>query len=136
MENLETKSEKERLENKQIVIDELRNVYARKYSASDVLDGKLQNMFNFLSIVVSVAPTLEIMITPSPGKINIIFFLMLIAVLALYYWAYVLISATVMPMYYKQQITSNWDTLIEKYFNATKEEVFNRVINDYCSSLK
>jgi len=124
------------IEKKQLVLEELRNAYERKYSASDTLDTKLQNSLNFLSIVVSLAPTLELMIIPNLDKMGIWFVFLLLVVLVLYLISFQVIIKNINPVYYKQPISKDWSELKERYFLSKKEVAIELTISQYLYSLE
>lgn len=122
------------IKNKQLILEELRKVLDKKFSASDVLDGKLQNMFNFLSVVVSVAPTLQLMVKPKLDFAGVLFVLLLMVVLILYISAFQQVVSTVKPIRYRQPISRGWDELTERYFHETEENVLTLTISEYLTS--
>jgi len=70
------------IESKRIVLEELRNAFEKSYLASDTLDGKLQNVLNFSSVIVSIASTVIAAILL--GKVGIFFWLLLAIVMVVY----------------------------------------------------
>lgn len=124
------------IKNKQLILEELRRVLDKKSSASDVLDGKLQNIFNFISIVVSVAPTLQLMVEPKLDLPGIFLVLLLMLVLILYIRAFRVIVSTVSPVEYRQPISRDWDELSKRYFHETEEDVIKLMISEYLTSSK
>lgn len=123
------------IEKKQLVLEELRSVYERMFSASDALDAKLQNILNFLSVVVSIAPTLELMIIPDLRKTGLCFVILLLTVLVLYLISFQKVKSSINPVYYKQPISKDWDEIKERYFLSKKDEVIDLTISQYLYSL-
>ena len=120
--------------NKQLVLEELRKVLDKKFLASDALDGKLQNMLNFLSIVVTVVPTLQLLAGTQLDFSGVIFVLMLMVVLLLYFSAFRQVVSTVRPVAYRQPISKDWDELSARYFHGTEEDVLKLTISEYLIS--
>src|SRR6185503_5388958 len=118
----------ETIKNKQIVLEELRSAYEKIFSAGDVLDGKLWNMFNFLTIVVTVAPGLELMLKPDIKQIGLSFLVLLIVMFLLYYRAFDKIIRSVAPADYRLPISVSKKELTEKYLLSPEEDVSLRTI--------
>lgn len=123
------------IKNKQLVLEELRRAFEKKFSANNILDGKLQNILNFLSIVVSVAPTLQLMIVPDLNKMGFVFLALLLSVVILYFVSFRRIVAAIDPVYYRQPISKGWDELAERYFHSAEEKAIDITISEYLYSL-
>ena len=121
---------------KQLVLEELRKVYEKQFSANSNLDDKLQNILNFLSVVVTVAPTLEVLVAPNPKDMSILFVLLLLVLLALYIWAFCIIRAGLSPVRYMQPIAKTWEELAERYFDITPEQATELTISEYLRSME
>ena len=120
---------------KELVLDELRNAYEKQFSASDTLDGKLQNILNFISIVVSVAPTLELMLIPDPKNMGFAFVVVLLVVVVLYLISFVKIMGAVNPVYYRQPVSRTWDELYKRFILSTSDKAMDLIISEYLYSM-
>jgi hypothetical protein len=121
---------------KQLVLEELRKVYEKQFSANSSLDDKLQNILNFLSVVVSVAPTLEVLVAPNPTDMSFLFVLLVLVVLVLYLVSFYIIRAGLSPVRYMQPIARTWEELSARYFDATPEQVTDLTISEYLRSME
>jgi len=84
------------IEPKRIVLDELRRAFSGVYSASDVLDGKLQNILNYSSVVAS---GISIIITiASKNAVGLLYWVFLFISIALYCIMFVRIRRRVKPV--------------------------------------
>lgn len=121
---------------KQLVLEELRKVYEKQFSANDNLDTKLQNILNFVSVVVTIAPTLEILVAPAPKDMSILFVFLLLVILFLYILAFYIIRVGLTPVDYRQPISKTWDELWNNYLYGTVDEAMDRTINEYLMSME
>jgi len=119
------------IEPKRIVLDELRRAFSGVYSASDVLDGKLQNILNYSSVVAS---GISIIITiASKNAVGLLYWVFLFISIALYCIMFVRIRRRVKPVEFPYPIGRDIKALSEKYFDprVDEERALDQAIFDY-----
>jgi hypothetical protein len=122
-------------ENKRIVLAELQRAFDKKYAASDILDGKLQNTLNFTSIIVSIVSAIEA--SSFVNKVGNIFWFVLGIVIILYILVvWLVLVRGLNPTSYDQPISNNWDELEERYFLASEEDNLDLVISQHLCSIE
>lgn len=117
------------LHNKTIVLEEMRRNFDKLWSASDTLDAKLQNLLNFLSIIVSIASSIEVSMFQS--KVGIDFWYLLFAALILYLIAFLVIIIGLNPYRYLMPISNDWNEIATRYFQPTEGVTLSLFINEY-----
>jgi hypothetical protein len=120
--------------NKKLALEELQRVFDKKFAASDILDGKLQSMLNFLSVIVAIAPTIAG--STLFDKIGWTFWIPIFAVLILYLICFQKIMRGLNPSDYVQPITSDWDILEKRLFKSTPDQAISIIISSYIEALK
>jgi hypothetical protein len=120
--------------NKTLVLTELQRSFDKKMTASDILDGKLQNILTFLSVIVSVVPAIEA--TAFQTKFNISFWLIMCLVLVCYILAIDAIIKGMGPRTYHMPISNSWDELSQLYFHASGDGVLDLLISEHLTSMK
>lgn len=119
----------ETVESKRIALEELRYAFEKSYLASDTLDGKLQNVLNFSSVIVSIAST--VLTALLVGKVGILFWVLLVIVMIVYFFTIVIIMDGLRVYTYSFPISINLDTLKEKYFGSTEDRALEQDILDH-----
>jgi hypothetical protein len=112
-------------ENKGIVLSEMQRGFDKLWSVSDALDSKLQNMLNFLSVIVSIAASIEIASFKDGG---VFFWLSMISALILYLIAFGIILSGLAPYKSKLPITKSWEVAFERYLRPSEPEVLDLLI--------
>lgn len=120
--------------NKRIVAEEMRRAFDKEYSDNDVLIGKLQNILNFSSVIVSIVAVIEASVFQ--GKVGIPFWSMMGISLFLYIALVVVILQGIAPGGYRIPITKNWDVLEDTYFHGTEEETLDLIISEHITSME
>ncbi len=115
--------------NRKIVLEELRRAFDKTYASSDMLDAKLQNLFNFASIILPVISSVELLIFH--GRVAIIYWVLLIIALIAYIIAYLEVKIGLNPVTYQFPISNNWEELNIKYFNSTEEKLLDQLIDSH-----
>jgi hypothetical protein len=119
----------ETIESKRIVLEELRDAFEKSYLASDTLDGKLQNVLNFSSVIVTIAST--VLAALLVGKVGILFWVLLVIVMIVYFFTLVTIMDGLRVYTYSFPISMKMDTLQEKYFESTEDRALEQDILDH-----
>jgi hypothetical protein len=120
------------MSSKHLVLEELQRTFDKKYLASDILDGKLQTMLNFLSVIVAVVPAIAG--STLFDKIGFLFWIPIILVLVLYWNSFRKIMYGLRPSEYYQPISNNWDELDKRYFNLSEDETLNLIISEHLTA--
>jgi hypothetical protein len=118
-------------EPKRIVLDELRRTFSAVYSASDVLDSKLQSNFNYSSVIVS---GISVIITiASRNTVGFWYWVFLFLGILLYGIMFIRIRQRIKPTQIAFPISTDMETLREKYFDEriTEERALDQAILDY-----
>ena len=117
------------IKSKRIALDVLRYAFDKTYSASDILDGKLQNILNYSSVIVSISS----MITASTliDKVGIYFWLVLLIVLLLYITTFFVIRNGLKPRKFSLPISQNLDTIKSQYYLSTEDRAIEQSIVDH-----
>ena len=121
------------LTNKHIVLEELQRAFDKKMQASDTLDGKLQNILNYSSVIVGVVATIMVTIITSTlnEKVGILFWFLLGVVLILYLLTFLQIKKGLNPAEYHNPISNDIDELNKKLFKVEEEESVDLIIKAY-----
>ena len=119
------------IEPKRIVLDELRRAFSGVYSTSDVLDGKLQNIWSYSSVIVS---GISIIITvASKNAVGFWYWAFLFSAIVLYCVMFIRVRRRIKPIEFAFPISANMKILAEKYFDPRfdEERALDQAILDY-----
>lgn len=119
---------------KRLVLDELRRALDKSYEASDALDGKLQQLLGYTSLIIALSGTLQLTILRQLG--GILFWVILVIVLLLYAAIFIITFAALRPRTRKLPITMNWEILDELYFDKGETSVLERLISDHLTDIE
>lgn len=122
------------ISNKNMVLTELQRAFDKKFSATEVLDSKLQNILTFLSVIVSVVPAIEAGAFQS--RIGVTFWVIMCLVMVLYVLTIDTIIKGISPRTYQMPISNNWDELQARYFHEPEEGVLDLLISEHLTSLQ
>jgi hypothetical protein len=98
------------LSSKKIALDSLRNAFDKVYGATDTLDGKLQNVLNYSSIIISIVPA--VLTSILFDKVGIIFWMILLVILILYVINFLIILNGLSPRAFSLPISQNINIMI------------------------
>jgi hypothetical protein len=119
---------------KYIALEELRRAFERSWAASDILDGKLQNILNFSSIIIAVASTISG--SALLDKVGISFWCLLLVATILYLIVFYVIMRGLKPHSYLSPISEDPKEIEEKYYNWPKDRAIRQAIHDYLKFTK
>jgi hypothetical protein len=114
---------------KRIVLEELRRLFDANYSASDILDGKLQNLLSFSSAIVGLAA--PIIFTIPKDQRGILFLFPLTIVVGLYVFLFYVVVEGSKPAAYSFPISMNMETLRNKYLVKSESIALEQDILDH-----
>lgn len=120
--------------NKRIALEEVRLAFERHWSASDILDGKLQNILNFSSVIVAIGTT--VMGSTLLEKVGIAFWLILILVLVMYSWMLYIILKGLSPRSYAMPISEDEREVSDLYYQWPEDRAIRQSIHDYLEFTK
>jgi len=128
---------------KRLVLEELRNVLARKAESADALDGKLKAVLSTASIVITLITALDV---TTAARRSWLVWVGLIVILVLYVILMVRLSSGLSPITYEWPIPSGeqstspgvearidvaWAEIKEKYFDRNEDEALEQLIVTY-----
>ncbi len=118
-------------ESKRLVLDELRKAFSGVYAAGDILDGKLQNILNYSSVIISAVSA--ILTVASKTTVGRWYWVFLSLSIVLYCTMFVRVRLKLKPVLIAFPISSKMETLKKKYFDARfdEERVLDQAIFDY-----
>ena len=119
---------------KRLVLEELRRALDKSYEASDALDGKLQQLLGYTSLIVALAGTVQLSILRQVG--GVFFWIILVAVLVLYALIFVVTFRALRPRTHNLPITGSWEILNELYFDKGETPVLERLISDHLANIE
>ena len=123
----------ENIINQQIVLEELRRAFDKKISASDTLDIKLQNVFNYSSILFV---TVSAIITSTLlDKLGVLYWIGLLAVFVLYLITVSKIKKGQSPRTFHNPISNKIDELYQKCINVKEEEMLDVLMRAHLYSM-
>lgn len=118
---------------KNLVLEELQKAYDKKFGVGDVLDGKLQSMLNYLSVVVAIVPTIAG--STLIDKVGLGFWIIMGLVLILYWVSFRRTLKGLGLSDYPQPISNDWDELEKKCFSSSSEQTLTIIISSYLDAL-
>src|SRR6266852_6193153 len=116
-------------ESKRVALESLRYAYEKTYEASNILDGKLQNILGFSSIMVSIASA--VMGSTLLNNVGISFWFLLALVLLLYVFTFLLILSGLRPRHFYLPVSENLETIKKQYYNSTEDRALEQAIVDH-----
>ena len=119
---------------KRLVLDELRNAFDKIYATSDVLDSKLQSIFNFSSAIVAATSTIQAVIFRN--SVGFIFWVTLMVVILLYFAICWIVLRGVKPTTYNLPITNKWKEVRDRYFVLKEEAVLDLNISQHLYAME
>jgi hypothetical protein len=119
---------------KKIALDSLRSAFDKVYVATDTLDGKLQNILNYSSVIISVA--LAVMASALFDKVGIVFWIILLAILVLYIINFLIILKELTPTDFSLPISNDLDELKKQYYETSEEFAIKQSILDYTTFIQ
>ncbi len=121
------------IENKKLVLEELRRAFDSTYAAGDALDAKLYSLLNFSSLAVAFATALQI--STLSNQVGVIFWEVLVCVLVLYIINFIVIGIGLRPLAYHFGVSGQRRKIIDDYFKPSTNAVINQVIGNYIESI-
>jgi len=123
----------EKIINQKIVLEELRRAFDKKSIASDILDTKLQNVFNYSSILFVVVSA--IITSTLLDKLGVLYWISLSIVFVLYLISVFKIKEGQKPRTFHNPISNKIDELYEKCINVKEEKMLDILIRAHLYSL-
>lgn len=114
---------------KYIVLESLRYAYEKTFATSAVLDGKLQNILSYSSVMVSVAST--VMASTLLGQVGVAFWIILVSVLILYIITFLIINKGLKPRSFYLPVSENIETIEKLFYKASEDDALNQSIVDF-----
>ena len=116
------------IENKKVVLEELRRAFDKNYATGDVLDAKLQSLLSYSSIIVSFP--LIVIDSTLLDKLGIIFWELMLLVLIMYVINLVNVEIGLKPREYSAPVSQNLETIKKLYYSVTEERAIEQAIVD------
>lgn len=120
---------------KRFVLEELRKAFSGMFSASNMLDGKLQNILNYSSVIISVISAILTVAGKFPDGISVgkWYWVFLLLSVFLYCIMFVRIRIRLLPIFTGFPISGDIEELKEKYFDIrfNEERILDQAIFDY-----
>jgi len=114
---------------KHIILETLRYAYDKTLAASDVLDGKLQSILSFSSVMVSIASA--VLASTLLDHVGILFWIILVTVLILYIVTFLIIYNGLKPRSFYLPVSENIETIEKLFYKASENDALNQSIVDY-----
>ena len=118
---------------KRLVLKELQNTLSAQLSSAGDLDGKLKQLLNSASLILSIVTTLQI--TTGIGHIGWLYLIGLSVALSLYVYLIVVIMRGLKPVDYYAPIPRSWDEIAERYFDQDESAALSVLISTYLDSI-
>jgi len=118
---------------KKIALGELQKAHGAACAAADILDGKLQNILNYSSIVVTIPAA--VMASVLLDRVGIIFWTILAIVLILYLFNFFVIICNLSPGSYAFPISGKKGVIEDRYYNSTEELAVEQAILDHLETI-
>ena len=122
------------IDSKKIVLTELQKAHDGLYAAIDILDGKLQNIMNYSSVVVAIPSA--VMASALLDRVGIWFWILLAVVLVMYLINFFVIICNFNPGSYPFPVSGNKDVIKDRYYNSTEERAVEQAIIDHLETIK
>ncbi|MCB2179607.1 hypothetical protein KQH54_00635 [bacterium] len=114
---------------KRAVLAELQRNFDKSYNSIDILDGKLQNVLGFSSLVISLLGFINI---ENLQKNLVCWFPLWFTIMGLLYFGILFsIFRALRPRDYANPISKDWTELDKRYFNEEEGIVLDRLNSDY-----
>lgn len=111
-----------------LALDEMQLNMEKGISAGDALDQKANTLLTAASLMLAIATTLQISISPNR---SVYFWVALIFVLILYTGVIILILHISMPQTYHLPLKADWEELDNQLFGKTEREVILVILSGY-----
>ncbi len=121
---------------KRLLVDELRRSLDKLDKAGDVLDGRLQALLIAASIIVVAAGTLQFAQLSTFQRLGGLFWLVLLAVIALYGYLFNIVLTALHTGALNNPINPNWREFNQRHFGENEDATLDRLIAEYSSGLK
>jgi ATP-dependent Zn protease len=119
---------------KRVALESLQSAFERVYAASDTLDGKLQNVLNYSSIMISIAGT--VFASNLIDKVGVIFWFMLIISLILYFLTLREVLRGLKPVHFPFPISENLETIKSQYYESAEDDAIEQAVVDHLHYMK
>lgn len=120
---------------KRLVLEELRKAFNGMFSAASILDGKLQNILNYSSVIISIISAILTVAGKFPDGVSVgkSYWLFLSLSILLYCVMFVRIRIRLAPIFTGFPISINMEELKEKYLDSrfNEERILDQAIFDY-----
>ena len=116
-----------------LALEEMRLNMQQSISAGDTLDQKVEFILVVAGLVLALATTLQVSLSPSHSNL---YWFVLLAAISLYVISVVAILVSSMPQTYHLAIASEWEELDKQIFGRTERDAILSVLSGYLEQIQ